>query len=176
MRIFNEQDELLQREDLDLEKGYLKPDKKFVARHEATEAKSEISHYKVLTMYFEDGSMIKCEGDNEDPHIVVEDDSTGKFSYKNIGEENRVLKGMDVEKVIDQESEEAKNAYDEYEDIERYILYTEEELEEKQQEKEKVEKQQTFITTGPDRLETVEVTTEDLTVAMADFMLATMNA
>lgn len=176
MRVFNEQDELLQREEIDLEKGYLKPDTKFVKHHEATEAQAEVSHYRVKTMYFEDGSILKCEGDNEDPHIIVENASIGKFTYKNLEDENRVLKGIDVEKVVDQESIEAKEAYDEYENIERYILFTEEELQERQQQKEKREKQQNFISTGPDRLETVEITTEDLTVAMADFMLATMNA
>ena len=36
--------------------------------------------------------------------------------------------GKDVKKVIDVESVEAKDAWDEYEDIQRYILYTETEL------------------------------------------------
>lgn len=36
--------------------------------------------------------------------------------------------GRDVEKVVDVEGVEARDAYDEFEDILRYILYTEEEL------------------------------------------------
>lgn len=175
MRVFNEQDELLQREEIDLEKGYLKPDTKFVKHHEAIEAQAEVSHYKVKTMYFEDGSILKCEGDNEDPHIIIENASIGKFSYKNLEEENRVLKGIDVEKIIDQEAINAQDAYDEYEEIERYVLYTEEELTQQQEQKKNWEKQQRFISTGPERLSTVETTTEDLTIAIADYIFSTMS-
>lgn len=175
MRVFNEQDELLQREEIDLEKGYLKPDTKFVKHHEAIEAQAEVSHYRVKTMYFEDGSILKCEGDNEDPHIIIENASIGKFSYKNLEEENRVLKGIDVEKIIDQEAINAQDAYDEYEEIERYVLYTEEELTQQQEQKKNWEDQQRFISTGPERLSTVETTTEDLTIAIADYIFSTMS-
>ena len=41
--------------------------------------------------------------------------------------------GKDVEKVIDVPAVQAKDAYDEYETINRYILYTEEELKARQE-------------------------------------------
>jgi hypothetical protein len=50
--------------------------------------------------------------------------------------------GKDVKKVIDVEAVEAKEAWDEYEDILRYIAYTEEEIAEREAaEKEAAEKQ-----------------------------------
>ena len=50
--------------------------------------------------------------------------------------------GRDVKKIIDVEGVEAKEAWDEYEDILRYTLYTEEELAEKEAERKKEEEEQ----------------------------------
>ena len=41
---------------------------------------------------------------------------------------DRVLRGVDVEEIVDQEEVKAKEAWDEYEDIQRYKLYTQEQL------------------------------------------------
>lgn len=59
--------------------------------------------------------------------------------------------------------------------IQHFQYYTEEELAAIKAEEEKNKKEQNFILNGPDRLTTVEVTTDDLAVAMADFMLQTMS-
>lgn len=98
MRIFNEvKTEELSAEQLDYERGYLKPDKLFVAHHDAVDARKQVSHYEVVKEY-----------------------PNG---------------GKDVKEVIDVPATEAKEAYDEYEDIQVYVPYTEEELKKRVYEK-----------------------------------------
>lgn len=53
--------------------------------------------------------------------ITMEDGSVAQCG-------DTVLRGVDVEEIVDQEEVKAKEAWDEYEDIQRYRLYTEEEL------------------------------------------------
>ena len=81
------------------------------------------------------------------------------------------LKGIDLEQKVDKEQVDAKDAWDEYEDIRRYILYTPEELEEKKQREEEQAKRETFMSTGPERLDTAEVNIDDLQVTMTDMFL-----
>lgn len=52
--------------------------------------------------------------------------------------------GKDVKWIIDVPHEDAKEAWDEYEDIQRYILYTEEQLAEKEAERKTKEEEETF--------------------------------
>lgn len=170
MRILDANDNEIQQSDVDPELGYLKPDKIFVKHHEAKPAIEQEYHYRVLTFYFEDDTSLTVEDEN-DPHIIVIDDQQGIFDYKNLpNEEPKQLRGIDLEQVIDVEAEEAEEAYDEYEDIQRYILYTPEQLEEHRQEKEKQEKIGYFMETGPDRLDSTEVTLDDLTILVADIV------
>ena len=86
-------------------------------------------------------------------------------------EEALALKGIDLEQKVDKEQVDAKDAWDEYEDIRRYILYTPEELEEKKQREEEQAKRETFMSTGPERLDTAEVNIDDLQVTMTDMFL-----
>lgn len=74
----------------DLEKGYLKPDKLFIAHHEATEGTDGVTRYEVMGEYPNGGKSLR--------RVTV------------------------VEPIP------PKDAYDEYEDIQVYIPYTEEEL------------------------------------------------
>ena len=76
MRILNEQEQELQPEEIDLELGYLKPDKIFIAHHEAIDPQEEQWHYAVSCFYFEDGTFEKIEEEN-DSRIVVVDKYTG---------------------------------------------------------------------------------------------------
>ena len=91
MRIFDQNGNELQREDIDFSKGYLVDDTLFVEHHEAIEAVAEEGHWETVAEY-ENG-------------------------------------GKDVAWIIDVPGVEAQEAWDEYEKIQRYILYTEEELE-----------------------------------------------
>lgn len=88
MRIFDENG--IEIESPDLEKGYLKNDSLLIMHHEAIKAAEEVGHYEVIAEY----------------------DNGGK----------------DVEWIVDIPGVEAKEAWDEYEDILRYIPYTETEL------------------------------------------------
>ncbi len=73
-----------------LSAGYLKPDKRFIAHHEATEAVEGQFHYETIKEY-----------------------PNG---------------GKDVKKVWDVQPQEAREAWDEYEDIQVYIPYTQEQI------------------------------------------------
>ena len=186
MKILNEQNEEIQREDVDLSLGYLQPDQLFVETHPEVQEKAAVWHYKVKTFYFTDGTKfpdLDVDGFNmlseEDPHIINIDGKNGKFDFQEQPEDaikGRELKGIDLEQVEDEPRVEHQAEWDEYEDIQRYILYTEEELTQMKEEAEKQAKTDAFIESGPDRLTTVEVTTDDLAVAMADFMMATLSA
>lgn len=88
MRIFDENG--IEIESPDLEKGYLKNDSLFIMHHEEIKAVEEVGHYEVVAEY-----------------------PSG---------------GKDVEWIVDIPGVEAKAAWDEHEDILRYIRYTETEL------------------------------------------------
>lgn len=95
MRIFDNNG--IELESPDLEKGYLKNDSLFIVHHDATEAVEEVGHYEVVAEY-----------------------ANG---------------GKDVEWVVDTPGVAAKEAWDEWEDILRYIPYTETELKLREYEK-----------------------------------------
>ena len=96
MRVFNET-KTKELKEYDLNKGYLKGDKLFIAHHEAVEAVDGQGHYETVAEY-----------------------ANG---------------GKDVEWVWDIEPIEAVQEYDEYEDIQVYVQYTEKELEKKKEER-----------------------------------------
>ncbi len=95
MRILDENGVEIQSADYD--KGYLKEDRILAARHDAVEAVEEQGHYETTAEY-----------------------PNG---------------GRDVEWVVDVPGIEAREAWDEYEDILRYIPYTAEELAEIERQK-----------------------------------------
>lgn len=173
MRILNEQDQEIEASSVDLDLGYLKPDKIFITRHEEILGEEEIWHYAVSCVYFEDGSFEKTRDNDE--RIKIIDKQVGIFEWIPQAEEDRVAKGMDLQKVIDKEAIAPKPAWDEYEDIQRYVLYTEEELEQRKQEKEEAEKRANFLTTGPDRLASTEVSIGDLSIAVSDIFMNMMS-
>lgn len=166
MRILDENDKEITEDDVDTSKGWLKQDQVFKEHHDEVEAKDEIKHYEVKTFYFDDGTSMDVEG-NDDSHVQVIDDQAGIFSYVDQGE-GKTLRGIDIKEVIDQEKTEHKDAYDDYEQISRYVLYTEEELKENAERAEKQAKQNNFMENGPDQLESNTVSIEDLTLLISD--------
>lgn len=171
MRILNEQDVEIQEEDVDLELGYLVPDKVFVQHHEAVEYQPEQGHYYPITFYFEDGTSYNIVGDDEsDPHVHANDDGITFTYVAQKSEEEKKVRGTDVKWVIDVPAVKAQDAYDEYENIQRYKLYTEEELAANQEKREQAEKTEQFLSTGPDRLDNVEVNVDDMTMLIADMI------
>lgn len=168
MRILNEEDVEIKESDVDTTKGYLKADKKFVAHHKEQAEIPERKHYQVIRFSFEDGSHMLIE-DNTDAHVKVIDDQAGVFEYVDQGEGN-VYHGAELKSVIDQEHVEHKDAYDEYEDIQRYVLYTQEELAARKKAEEKQAKQATFLEDGPDQLKFNTASIGDLTVMLSEIV------
>ena len=168
MNIYNEEDVEIKESDVDTTKGYLKSDKKFIVHHEEQPEISEKKHYEVERFVFEDGSQMLIET-NEDPHVKVIDDQAVVFEYVDKGEGN-VYHGAEIKSVIDQEHVEHKDAYDEYEDIQRYVLYTEEELQARKEAEEKQAKQTAFMENGPDQLESNTTSIGDLTIMLSEIV------
>lgn len=166
MKILNEEDVEIKESDVDTTKGYLKPDKKFVMHHDEQLEIPEKKHYEVERFVFEDGSQMLIET-NEDPHVKVIDDQAGVFEYIDKGEGN-VYHGAEIKSVIDHEYVEHKDAYDEYEDIQRYVLYTEAELKERKEMEEKQAKQAAFMENGPDQLKSNTISIGDLTIVLSE--------
>ena len=132
MRILNEKDVEIQEEDCDLTLGYLTPDKVFVQHHDAVSETPEEGHYYPKKFYFMDGTNYEVHGEGEnDPHVKPNDDGLTFEYLPDEEEETKEIKGTDVAWIVDKERQEAKDAYDEYEDIQRYKLYTEEQLRER---------------------------------------------
>lgn len=123
----------------DLTKGYLKPETQTV-HHDAVEAVEEVSHYETETL----------------------PDGTPAIYYDADGRE----KGRDVRKVVDVPGVAAKDAYDEEVEVQRYILYTADELAEQAAAREKAE-QQAKLPNTETRLAALESAMRDLLAAYA---------
>lgn len=180
MRILNEQDEEIQESDVNHTLGYLVGDQILKEHHGAVPEIQEEGHYYPETFYFMDGSQynVNTEGEN-DPCVEANDDGVS-FSYiAPEGEEPREFKGCDVKYVIDVEHQEAKEAYDEMEDIQRYKLYTEEQLRENAVNQANAEKQAKLSTqaislmsfmAAPMSLEMTDDEVQNFALIMPDFI------
>ena len=130
LRLLDEQDQEINREDCDLTLGYIVYDQILKEHHEATPEIQEESHFYPNTYYFEDGTNYKVTGEEgEDAHVGPTDEK-GAFTFvpQTDDEQSKIVRGIDVDRIVDVEYQQAKDAWDEYEDIERYRLYTEDEL------------------------------------------------
>ena len=74
--------------------------------------------------------------------------------------------GKDVRKVIDREGIPARDAWTEQVPIQRYILYTAEELAAKEEERKKAEAREKL----PERVDALETANDDIILMMADFI------
>lgn len=105
-RILDKNGNELKQEDIDLNAGKL-VDETITVHHDAVEGVKEVSHVEVLKEYYQTGP---------DGEPVLDEDG------------HKIVFGKDVKTVIDVPGVEAKAAYDEQEEIQRYIPYTAEEL------------------------------------------------
>jgi hypothetical protein len=105
-RILDAHGNELKLEDIDLNAGKL-VDETITVHHDAVEGVEEVSHVEVLKEYYETGP---------DGAPVLDEDG------------HKVVFGKDVKTIIDVPGVEAKEAWDEQEEIQRYIPYTAEEL------------------------------------------------
>lgn len=161
MDCYNEQDVKVYLTDADRAKGYVKADRRIVAHHDAVEEQAEVYRYTVGAFYFTDGTSYKPIS-ADDPHIEVVDDKKGIFNYVDQGEEKE-CRGIDVVKLVESEYVAPREAYDEYEDIYRYILYTDEELAAREAAEKKQRAIDTFLDEGPTQI-------EDLTLLLSDLI------
>lgn len=134
----------------DLTKGYLKQETQTV-HHDAVAGVEEVSHYETETM----------------------PDGTPAIYYDADGRE----KGRDVRKVVDVPGVAAQEAYDEEVDVQRYVLYTAEELAAQAEAKKKAEeaaaakaKKKAELETVPGRMDALEAANDDLVLMMADLI------
>lgn len=175
-RILDESDKELTLDQVDYEKGYLIPDSVLKEHHPAVEGQERKFHYWPMTYYFEDGTTYEVTS-VDDPKVKPNDDGVSfDFVGQTDEEKSKVIRGVDVKEVEDQPQIEAKDAWDEYESIQRYKLYTEEELKANKERKDKEAKEAAFLSTGPDRLTTSESDIEDINIMLADMMGVTENA
>lgn len=105
-RILDKSGNELKQEDIDLNVGKF-VDETITVHHDAVEGVKEVSHVEVLKEYYQTGP---------DGEPVLDEDG------------HKIVFGKDVQTVIDVPGVEAKAAYDEQEEIQRYIPYTAEEL------------------------------------------------
>lgn len=105
-RILDAHGNELELEDIDLNVGKL-VDETITVHHDAVEGVEEVSHVEVLKEYYETGP---------DGAPVLDEDG------------HKIIFGKDVKTIIDVPGVEAKEAWDEQEEIQRYIPYTAEEL------------------------------------------------
>lgn len=105
-RILDAHGNELKLEDIDLNAGKL-VDETITVHHDAVEGVEEVSHVEVLKEYYETGP---------DGTPVLDEDG------------HKVVFGKDVKTIIDVPGVEAKEAWNEQEEIQRYIPYTAEEL------------------------------------------------
>lgn len=133
MDIYDENDNKITEDDVDKNKGYFTNDTRFVVRHEKVQAIPTKGYYKATQVLFKDGTCYNVT-DEDDPHIKVLDDQWAEFEYvSQEGDEDKEVMSISFTYVITKEGSPAVEAYDEYEDILRYKLYTEEELRERTQ-------------------------------------------
>lgn len=134
----------------DLTKGYLNPETQTV-HHDAVAGVEEVSHYETETL----------------------PDGTPAIYYDADGRE----KGRDVRKVVDVPGVEAQEAYDEEVEVQRYVLYTAEELAAQAEAKKKAEeaaaaeaKKKAELETVPGRMDALEAANNDMILMMADLI------
>lgn len=128
-------------ENPDLTKGYLKQETQTI-HHDAVAGVEEVSHYETETL----------------------PDGTPAIYYDADGRE----KGRDVRKVVDVPGVAAKEAYDEEVEVQRYVLYTAEELAQKKVQEEADCKRQEALDKLPETLEALTAAQTDTDSLMVD--------
>ena len=134
----------------DLTKGYIKQETQTI-HHDAVAGVEEVSHYETETLQ----------------------DGTPAIYYDADGRE----KGRDVRKVVDVPGVAAQEAYDEEVEVQRYVLYTAEELAAQADAKKKAEeaaaaeaKKKAELEAVPGRIDALEAANNDMILMMADLI------
>lgn len=149
MRILDEQGQEITLEEVNFDLGWLKNEK-------IVQNIPELTHYTVGHFYFEDGTSYTPKG-NDDPHVKVINAQKGQFVYvPQEDEESKRVRGMDIKLIVDQKARTIT------EDIQRYILYTKEELIQRELPQR--------MSAAEEAIEETDVTIEDLILLMAEVL------
>lgn len=167
MKYYDENDIEIEESQIDFELGHATVEEKVVQHHEAEPGREEKYHYEVNAFYFEDGTSLEIES-QDDPHIKVVDPNAGVFEYVNLKGENKVLRGIDLKTIVDQEAIEPKDAWDEVEQFYRWHPFTEEEIAEREAAQQAAIRRNHFLETGPERLSVAETDVANLGVDVGD--------
>jgi len=166
MRILDEYNNEIAESDVDEETGYLLSDKFFVKHHEAQPEVQEKARFFVKEFTFEDGSKYVVES-QDDPHVEIIDAELNLFRYVPLeGEEPKKLFGSMADKVVEVEYQPEKEAWDEYEDVLRYVAYTVDELAKISNEK----RQKEFLASAPESMEDIYEAIAELGALVASMM------
>lgn len=174
MRILDEQGKEIKESDVDTSLGYLTTEQLYTDTTPEQPEKPEKFHYQVKMWYFTDGTS-KVITSNDDPTVKVVDDQNGVFEYVDDGS-GKVYKGAECERIVDQKHESAKAEKRNYETIQRYKLYTEDELKANKEREEKEKKQAEFMENGPDQLTSNTSNINDLTIMISELVGTTEEA
>lgn len=166
MKYYDENDIEIDESQIDFNLGHVEMEERVIQHHEAEPGQEEVHHYEVNTFYFEDGTSLEIES-QDDPHINAIDPDASRFEYVDQGE-NKILRGIDLKTIIDQEAIEPKDAWDEVEQFYRWHPFTEEEIAEREAAQQAAIRRNHFLETGPDRLNDTETTVENLGVDVGD--------
>lgn len=115
-KIYSINDEEIQEEECDLEKGFLYPSYIEGEWVEEVPAVEEEGHIEYVTFYFTDGTSYKTTG-SDDPHV-----KDGEY-VPDDGEEEKVTYGKDTRYVVDVKAVPAVPGYHKTETAYRYIPY-----------------------------------------------------
>lgn len=149
MRILDEQGQEITLEEVDFNLGWLK-------NEEIVQNIPELTHYMVGRFYFEDGTSYTPIGE-DDPHIEIINAEKGNFKYVPQNEEEpKQVRGMDIKLIVDQKARTIT------EDIQRYILYTKEELIQRELPQR--------VSAAEKAIEETDITIEDLILLMAEVL------
>lgn len=168
MKILDQQDNEIKESDVDTSLGHLVDEQLYIDTTAAQPEVLEKYHYEVETWYFTDGTSMNVSG-NDDATVKIIDDQQGIFEYVDQGE-GKQYKGATVKRVVDVKHKDAVKEKKNYENIKRYVLYTDEELAAKKAAEEKQKKQDNFIENGPDQLATNTANVEDLLVTISELV------
>ena len=124
VKIVNQDGDEITMGDVDLEKGYLKPTQVVKQTHPAVPEQQEKGHSEPKAVYLSDGSEVSVGPDSEGVSNVTD----GDFDYTLPEGDGRVVIGKEVRWVVDQPYVSPQDAWDEYEEAQQYVLYTEDEL------------------------------------------------
>lgn len=176
MRILDKNGKELKEKDINLKKGYIKEEQLFVKHHDAVQEQPEKFHYEVAVFHFEDGTEFHPSyQDGKSVYVKNIDAGNGVFDFIDVDKTGKKVRGTELRLVIDSKGSPAKEAYDEYETIGRYILYTDEELKQNQEEERKNREREFFLNQGFEKLENLETQFTALATQLKELQSAFMN-